>query len=87
MAAGTPPTVPVVVRYFGPLVDVTGTGRETVEFALPASVAEIGRQLHVKWPGLEAHSYRLAIDETLCNDSETIEQAREIALLPAFSGG
>ena len=87
MAAEDTATVPVVVRYFGPLVDVTGIGRETVEFTLPASVAEIGRQLHIKWPGLAAHSYRLAIDETLCNDGQTIEHAREIALLPAFSGG
>ena len=78
---------PVEVRYFGPLLDTTGTSRETLDITLPASVAEIDQQLLRNRPGLELHHYRLAVDEALRESDENIEEAREIALLPPFSGG
>ena len=78
---------PVVVRYFGPLLDVTGTAEETLEIALPARVSDIERQIQRSRPGLERHLYRIAVDEAFRDGGDSIEQASEIALLPAFSGG
>ena len=78
---------PVVVRYFGPLLDVTGTAEETLEIALPARVSDIERQIQRSRPGLELHYYRIAVDEAFRDRGDSIEQVREIALLPAFSGG
>lgn len=76
-----------VVRYFGPLLDVTGTGEENVPLPLPATVAQIEAQLHRLHPELRGHRYRIAVDETLRTSDETIDHAAEIALLPPFSGG
>jgi len=81
------PAVPVAIRYFGPLLDVTGTPAETVELVLPDTVDGIENQLYGMRPGLRTMTYRVAVDETLRNRDDLIEAAREIALLPAFSGG
>ena len=77
----------VAVRYFGPLLDVTGSDQEQVPITLPATVAEIEAELQRLHPGLSAQCYRIAVDETLRTGGETIERAVEIALLPPFSGG
>lgn len=79
--------VTVQVRYFGPLLDVTGVSRESLEVTLPDTLRGLERQIHQRWPGLAEAVYRIAVDETLCQPDETVESAREIALLPAFSGG
>lgn len=81
------PALPVTVRYFGPLLDVTGLPEETVELVLPDTVEGIETQLFRDRPGLRTMTYRIAVDETLRNRDDRIETAREIALLPAFSGG
>ena len=87
MSADSNTIRPVVVRYFGPLLDVTGTAEETLEIALPARVSDIERQIQRSRPGLERHRYRIAVDEAFRDGGDSIEQASEIALLPAFSGG
>lgn len=76
-----------VVRYFGPLLDVTGTGEESVSLTLPATVTQIEEQLQRLHPGLRGQRYRIAVDETFRASGETIDRAAEIALLPPFSGG
>ncbi len=77
----------VRIRYFGPLLDVTGTPQETVSLRLPDTVAGVNRQLWQHRPGLAGVDYRLAVDETLREGEEAVATAREIALLPPFSGG
>ncbi len=76
-----------VVRYFGPLLDITGTGEEAVSLTLPATIAQIEERLQQLHPELRGQRYRIAVDETLRTAGETIDEAAEIALLPPFSGG
>jgi molybdopterin converting factor small subunit len=82
-----PATIAIAVRYFGPLRDITSTHTETVGLTLPDSVAGIDRQIRAYRPGLESQTYRIAVDEVLRDPGEEVSSAREIALLPPFSGG
>jgi molybdopterin converting factor small subunit len=75
------------VCYFGPLLDVTGLSEESLAVDLPATVAAMEAQIIVAHPGLEERQYRVAVDEILRERDEMIDDAREIALLPPFSGG
>lgn len=77
----------VAVRYFGPLMDITGTTGESVTLQLPDTVGGIRDQLLALRPGLQAVEYRIAVDETVREPHEQVAAAREVALLPAFSGG
>ena len=82
-----PGTIVTTVRYFGPLFDITGTHADTVSLTLPDSVAGIDHQIRAQRPGLESQNYRVAIDEVLRDPEDEVCCAREIALLPPFSGG
>lgn len=77
----------ITVRYFGPLLDITGTHAEPLRLTLPDNVAGIDRQIRMHHPGLESHQYRVAVDDTLRAPADEVSAAREIALLPPFSGG
>ena len=77
----------VTVRYFGPLLDVTGTAEERLDLHLPATLSAVEEEIRRVHPDLGEQQYRIAVDETICEREETIDGAREIALLPAFSGG
>jgi molybdopterin converting factor small subunit len=39
------------------------------------------------YPGLDGETFRVAVDGRMCGDTDRIETAREIALLPPFAGG
>ena len=75
------------VRYFGPLLDVTGLAEETMNVTLPGTVAAVEAQIILAHPGLREQQYRVAVDEILRERDEMVDKAREIALLPPFSGG
>ncbi|TVR68407.1 MAG: MoaD/ThiS family protein [Spirochaetaceae bacterium] len=77
----------VAVRYFGPLLDVTGREGESIELELPATVARIEEEILRVHPELRQREFRIAVDETFRERDEVVEGAREVALLPAFSGG
>lgn len=80
-------SITVEVRYFGPLLDETGVAHETIELELPARVHEIDSRIRALRTGLAACTYRLAVDESLKAADDLVTEAREIALLPPFSGG
>ena len=75
------------IRYFGPLLDVTGREGESVELGLPMTVARIEEEILRLHPGLRGREFRVAVDETFRKREDVIDEAREVALLPAFSGG
>jgi molybdopterin converting factor small subunit len=76
-----------VVRFFGPLSDAAGTDRASFSPAVPLSVGELRSRLIAVYPGLDGETFRVAVDGRMCGDTDRIETAREIALLPPFAGG
>lgn len=78
---------PVRVRFFGPLLDVTGLGEETMQFSFPVQLSAVEAEILRVHPGLAGREYRIAVDESIREHREVLDDAREIALLPPFSGG
>ncbi len=80
----------VKVLYFAALRDLLGLSEEMLE--LPEgvrTVAELVRHLQHVRPALNGKmaSVRVALDETFAADSELLNGAQTIALIPPVAGG
>lgn len=80
------------ILFMGRLRDAAGAAFEEID--LPAStetVADLRAWLSMRSPelatALSAASVRAAVDLVIVGDAHPIREAREIAFLPAFSGG
>jgi len=80
-------TARVEIRFFGPLTDLVPTPVTTTELSLPCTVAQIRQYLEGRAPKLAGRPYRIAVDEVIRKEEDTISSIREIALLPPFAGG
>ncbi len=75
------------VKYFGPLMELTGTDEEQLEIAFPITVAKLRVTLEHYHPALAGESFRIAVDAVMRDSDTTLSAAGEIACLPAFAGG
>jgi molybdopterin synthase sulfur carrier subunit len=80
----------VQVLYFAALQELMGRAEEPME--LPAdvhTVADFVRYLQRVRPALAGKlaSVRVALDETFANDSDALQGAQVIALIPPVAGG
>lgn len=74
--------------FFGRLRDCAGVGEREID--LPpgiTTVASLREWIGRDFPQLLEPTVRIAIDDRLAIGGETIGDAREIAFLPAVSGG
>ncbi len=78
----------IKVKYFGLLVDETQRQEEQFSFEKTLNTRDLLAFLYQKYPSLSSVSFRLAINQQLCETSEIrIQNKDEIALLPPFAGG
>jgi len=80
----------VQILYFAALAELTGITEEALE--LPGSVRTVRdfvEHVQLVRPALRGKmaSVRVALDEEFALDSELVEQARTIALIPPVAGG
>ncbi|MFW5729422.1 MAG: MoaD/ThiS family protein [bacterium] len=75
------------LRFFGPLIEVVGAERTTVDFSGPVTASELRTRLYELYPRLEGEFFSIAVDSRLLQEGEVVNRAGEIALLPAFAGG
>jgi len=75
------------VRYFGPLMELTGTDEEQLEIAFPITVARLRVTLEQHHPALSGEIFRIAVDAVMRDSDTTLSAAGEVACLPAFAGG
>lgn len=80
----------VQVLYFAALRDLLGLSEETLE--VPESVqtvADFVRHVQRVHPALQGKmaSVRVAVDEAFARDSDILNDARTIALIPPVAGG
>jgi molybdopterin converting factor small subunit len=86
-AAGVPgSSEEVPVHLFGPLSDCAASP-VTVAITLPVQVAQLRAVILDVHPDFRAVTFRIAVDGRSRTDSEIIEEASEVALLPPFAGG
>ncbi|TWP29061.1 molybdopterin converting factor [Apibacter muscae] len=74
------------IKIFGKLTDIF----KTEEYHLDKEenfVIELRNQLEKKFPQLKTSTYLIVINEEIKQDSDTIPENAEIALLPPYSGG
>jgi molybdopterin synthase sulfur carrier subunit len=82
----------VKVLFMGRLRDAAGAAFEEIELAASVeTVADMRAWLSKRNPelgkALGAPSVRVAVDLEIVADTHLLQEAREIAFLPAFSGG
>jgi molybdopterin converting factor small subunit len=73
------------LMYFGSVMDATGKPAEKVES--PETISELNENLHTRYPGLAAISYRYSVNRKLVTENQQLFNGDEIALLPPFAGG
>lgn len=79
----------VRVLYFGGSRGVTGTGEESLEFAGPASIAEVAAAVVERHPALAPHvpAGRWACNHSFVDADEPVDDGDEIAFIPPVAGG
>ncbi len=80
--------MPVHVLYFAAAREAAGASRETL-VAVPATVADLRRQLVERHPGLARilPRCRIAVDQDFAEDAAPLRDGAEIALVPPVAGG
>jgi molybdopterin converting factor small subunit len=72
--------------FFGVLRDIAEfSEKEFISNA--ADVGSLNTELQKKFPGLEKHAYRIAVNNTFVTLDKKLEEGDEVAFLPAFAGG
>ncbi len=77
--------ISIKIYYFGQIAEITGSTEETI-IRTKESIANLKQHLITKYPALNNASFRIAQNQQLTIDSDTIT-GEEIALLPPFAGG
>lgn len=73
------------VNYLGMLVDFSHCSQETINFSGKNS-KDLIKQLEIKHPLLKGATYRIAQNQMIISETDSIT-ANEVVLLPPFSGG
>lgn len=76
------------LNYFGMIAEKTATTKEILNAGNnPLSVEDLNHLLFNKYPALKEMNYKIAVNQTLADDSLLLNENDEIALLPPFAGG
>lgn len=78
----------VSVLFFGVSSDLAGRASAEMELKEQADVTSFKSQLFSEFPGMKNLSdFAVAVNEAYSNDSDSIKDGDEIAILPPVSGG
>lgn len=75
------------LKIFGKLTDIFNGNEYDLDSENVKSVSELKVKLFEKFPDLKESTFLIIVNGVKANDSETISQPSEIALLPPYSGG
>lgn len=73
------------VLFFGVLAETTGQAQIDVE-GITDSV-ELNKLMRKNYPGLQTHTYRMAVNRKLIDSDIALKKTDEVAFLPPFAGG
>jgi molybdopterin converting factor subunit 1 len=81
--------MPVAVRLFASLRDVTGQADLTRDVPTPAAVEAVWEALVAEWPALAAYRSGIscAINAEYAKFTDAVQEGDEVAFLPPVSGG
>ena len=78
--------MPITIKYFGAIEEVTGVGEELVSSSDFETLDELKSHLLSKYQGIGQLSFQLALNQLL-TESASLKDGDEVALLPPFAGG
>jgi molybdopterin converting factor subunit 1 len=73
--------------FFGSLVDVTGIQKKELSTDSLLDVKLLNEHLHAVFPLLIKHKYKIAVNQKIVDNSQTLQDGDEVAFLPPFAGG
>ena len=79
--------VTIQVRFFGQLAELTGQNETKLVLPVNSSINQIKSKLYLDYKGLEYKTYKVALNNTLANDSDVLTNHATVDFLPAFAGG
>lgn len=79
----------ILMRYFGPVRELTGKEEEELDVTEGITVAALRREIVAMYPsaGALAPSCRCAVDMRYAADDEAIPSGAEVAFIPPVAGG
>ncbi|MGY6558131.1 MAG: MoaD/ThiS family protein [Nitritalea sp.] len=77
----------MVIHFYGQLAELVGQETLTLSPDQAADTAALLSHLYATYPLLQAKTFKLAINETLVQDTQPLRNGDRVALLPPFSGG
>ncbi len=77
----------IQVRFFGQLAELTG--KQETEIVLPeqSTIQQVKEKIFQVYKGLEYKTYKVALNNTMVNDTDVLTKEAKIDFLPAFAGG
>lgn len=76
------------IKYFGMIAETIGKQEEKVEISRQQiAVALLVELLLKKYPDLNLKSFKIAVNQSIAENTAIINENDEIALLPPFAGG
>ncbi len=74
------------LKYFGMIAEAIGKDEESINFSYKR-VEDLDNYLKKSYSKLEELNYNFAVNQTMVERSEALNENDEIALLPPFAGG
>ena len=74
------------IKYFGMLSEIAEKDSEFLELN-PISVSELKKVLQERYPKFITMNFKIAVNHSLVDESASLKNNDEIALLPPFAGG
>lgn len=75
------------LKVFGKLTEIFNTGEYSFSLESITSIAELKLMLEKEFPKLKETTFLVAVDGIKADNTKSISDASEIALLPPYSGG
>ena len=75
------------ILCFGMVEDIVGQKRTQLDFNHGLRVSDLKSQMEQLFPALRATSYKVALNEQICEENQEIQANDILALLPPFAGG
>ncbi len=79
------PAIQIQVLFFGALAGLTGTDR--IEISNADDTEHLIEMLLLLYPSLKNETYKIALNQNLIHQKQTLKEGDEIALLAPFAGG
>ncbi len=79
--------MPVTIKYFGAIAEVTGVAEEEIELSEVKNSLEVLKSSCLsRYESIKDLSFQLAVNQSL-STADSLKDGDEVAFLPPFAGG